>query len=342
MDCRGVGIRRKDPAMTPSPAITSGPEDCPVQPATEAHHYHRPVMADEIVQWLAPAPGRIILDGTFGGGGHSRRLLEAGASVIALDRDKEALVQSQPLKAAFPETFHAFHARFDLFPEILRREGIGGLDGILLDLGVSSRQLDAGERGFSFRRCGPLDMRMDAGSGLSAAELVNTWSEESLADVIHQYGEERAARRIAAAIARRRATKAFTTTEDLAELVATVVPRHGSQHPATKTFQGLRIAVNDELGCLERILAIAAGWLRPGGSLAVITFHSLEDRIVKRHLRRHSEPEIDRPEWPAPKPNPDCCYRLPVRSSIAPGEEEIRSNPRARSARLRIATRLPG
>jgi 16S rRNA (cytosine1402-N4)-methyltransferase len=308
----------------------------------DACRYHRPVMADEIVQWLAPASGKTILDGTLGGGGHSRRLLEEGASVLALDRDEEALAQAQILRVGFPGTFHAYHSRFDLFPEILRREGIGGLDGILLDLGVSSRQLDAAERGFSFRRCGPLDMRMDASAGLSAAEIVNTWSEASLADVIHQYGEERAARRIAAAIARRRATKPFDTTEDLAELVATIVPRHGSQHPATKTFQGLRIAVNDELGCLERLLAVAADWLRPGGCLAIITFHSLEDRIVKRHLRRHSEAEIDRPEWPAPRPNPDCCYRLPVRSSIAPGEAEIRSNPRARSARLRIATRLPG
>lgn len=342
MCCGRVGGPGKEVAVTPPSSIASGADACRTQPASEATRYHCSVLADEVVQWLAPAPGRIILDGTFGGGGHSRRLLDAGASVIAIDRDEEALRQSQPLKTAFPETFHAFQSRFDLFPEILRREGIDGLDGILLDLGVSSRQLDAAERGFSFRRCGPLDMRMDAGSGLSAAELINTWSEESIADIIHQYGEERAARRIAAAIARRRASRPFTTTDDLAELVATIVPRHGSQHPATKTFQGLRIAVNDELGCLERILAIAGAWLRPGGVLAIITFHSLEDRIVKRHFRRHSEPEIDRPEWPAPKPNPDCCYRLPVRSSITPGEEEIRSNPRARSARLRIAIRLPG
>lgn len=303
--------------------------------------YHVPVLADEVVTWLAPAPGKLLLDGTFGGGGHTRLLLARGAQVLALDRDADAHVQAEAVAEACPEDFAILRTTFDRYPEILEEAGVSGVDGIFLDIGVSSWQVNAPERGFSFRFDGPLDMRMDQVAPLTAAEVVNTWPEEELARVFFHYGEEKASRRVAAAIAARRGRGEITTTAELAALVASVVPRHSGAHPATKVFQALRIVVNDELGCLERALAEAHRWLRPGGRLAVITFHSLEDRMVKNYMRRYSEPLVDRPEWPAPRPNPECYYRLPVRKSITAGPAELAVNSRARSARLRIAERLP-
>ncbi len=214
------------------------------------------------------------------------------------------------------------------------------MDGILLDLGVSSRQLDNPERGFSFREDGPLDMRMDTRSGLSAAELVNEWSEEELIRIFREYGEESRAARVAREIVKSRLVKRIETTFELSEVVGRAIPKTSAKNPATKVFQALRIAVNDELGCLERALEQVHRWLRPGGRLAVITFHSLEDRIVKNYMRRHSEPTIDRPEWPAARPNPECYYRLPVRKAITASAAEQAANPRSRSAKLRIAERL--
>jgi 16S rRNA (cytosine1402-N4)-methyltransferase len=303
--------------------------------------YHRPIMVEEVLQWLAPAPGKIILDGTFGGGGHTRRMLAAGASVVALDRDADALVQARELAEEWEENFVPLRTTFDRYPEIFSEVGVGGVDGILLDVGVSSWQLDSPNRGFSFRFDGPLDMRMDRDAPLTAEEMVNTWPQDELARIFFEYGEERAARRVAAAIVERRARKPILTTGELAALVATVVPRHSGAHPATKVFQALRIAVNDELGFLERALTEAHRWLRPGGRLAVLTFHSLEDRIVKNYMRRHSEPFEDRPEWPAPRPNPQCWYHLPVRKAITASTAEQAENTRSRSAKLRIAERLP-
>jgi 16S rRNA (cytosine1402-N4)-methyltransferase len=303
--------------------------------------YHIPVMPDEVVEWLAPAPGKLLMDGTFGGGGHTKRLLARGAGVLALDRDADALMQAGELAHEWPADFVALRTTFDQYPAILKEAGVGGVDGILLDVGVSSWQVDSPNRGFSFRFEGPLDMRMDRDAPLTAEEVVNTWPEEELARIFYTYGEEKASRRAAAAIVARRKQKAISTTADLAELLAKVIPKHSGAHPATKVFQALRIAVNDELGCLERALEEAHRWLRPGGRLVVITFHSLEDRIVKNYMRRHSEPFVDRPEWSAARPNPECFYRLPVRKAITAGEAELAVNPRARSAKLRVAERLP-
>ena len=302
--------------------------------------YHTPIMADEVVEWLDPAPGKLLLDCTFGGGGHTRRLLARGANVVALDRDADALMQAAELAEEWDEHFVPLRTTFDRFPDIFEETGVQGVDGILLDVGVSSWQLDSPNRGFSFRFDGPLDMRMDRDAALTAEEVVNTWPQDELARIFFDYGEERASRRVASAIVERRGRKPILTTAELAALVASVVPRHSGAHPATKVFQALRIAVNDELGCLERALAGAHRWLRPGGRLVVLTFHSLEDRIVKNYMRRHSEPTVDRPEWPAPRPNPECWYRLPVRKSITASEREQAENSRSRSARLRVAERI--
>lgn len=321
-------------------ALSGGPGDDEQDGELEAI-YHIPVMPEEVVEWLAPAPGKLIMDCTFGGGGHTRRLLARGAGVLALDRDADALMQACELAYDWPTDFVALRTTYDQYPEILEEAGVDGVDGILLDVGVSSWQVDSPNRGFSFRFDGPLDMRMDRDAPLTAEEVVNTWPQEELARIFYDYGEEKASRRVAAAIAARRKQRTILTTGDLAALVAQVVPKHSGAHPATKVFQALRIAVNDELGCLERALAQAHRWLRPQGRLVVITFHSLEDRLVKNYMRKHSEPFVDRPEWPEARPNPNCYYRLPVRKAITAGEAELEANPRARSAKLRVAERLP-
>lgn len=308
-----------------------------------AGNYHVPVLEEEVVTALEPRPGKLILDGTLGGGGHTARLLAAGAQVVALDQDPEALAFARRRleEAGLDDNLVTLRLNFSSFPELLEEAGLDAvLDGILLDIGVSSHQLDCGERGFSFQHSGPLDMRMDPDAPLSAAGVVNTWPEEELARIFYEYGEEKASRRVAKMIVSRRERELFETTQDFAGAVATVVPKRGPAHPATRVFQALRIAVNDELGVLEQALLTAHRWLKPGGRLAVITFHSLEDRIVKQHLRRHSEPEIDRPEWPAPRPNPECYYRLISRKAIAASDAELARNPRARSAKLRVAERL--
>lgn len=304
--------------------------------------YHVPVLAEEVIAALQPAPGKLILDGTLGGGGHSELMLRAGANVIGIDRDPEALEFATARLAPWGDRFVALRGNFADWPEMLEGAGVGRcLHGILLDVGVSSRQLDKPERGFSFVHSGPLDMRMDPDQSLTAEEVVNTWSAEDIARAIYYYGEEKASRRIAAAIVKRREQRAILTTKDLATIVESVVPRSGRTHPATKTFQGIRIAVNGELENLEEALQAAHQWLLPGGILAVITFHSLEDRLVKQFFRTHSEPLIDSPEWPAPKPNPSCWYVLPERKGYAASGEELSSNPRSRSARLRVAVRRP-
>lgn len=303
--------------------------------------YHIPVLEEEVVQALAPSPGKLIMDGTLGGGGHTRRLLEHGANVLALDQDPDAIAWATEQLEGMADRMVALRANFASFPAILEEAGVGPvLDGILLDLGVSSHQLDAAERGFSFLRDGPLDMRMDPDAPVCAADLVNHWTEEELARIFYEYGGEKASRRAAKAIVKRRAERPFETTADLAAVVATVIPKRGPASPATRVFQGLRIAVNDEMGALEAALAPAHLWLKPGGRLAVITFHSLEDRIVKQFFRRHSDAEIDRPEWPSARPNPDCHYRLITRKGITASPAETTRNPRARSATLRVVERL--
>lgn len=302
--------------------------------------YHRPVLMDEVLAVLRPDSDKSIFDGTLGGGGHSEAFLKAGARVIACDQDPEAIAHASARLAPFGDRFRAMHANFSLIDQVLAVAGEDRVDGILLDLGVSSRHLDEPERGFSFQKDGPLDMRMNTTAGRTAADWLNESDEAELARIFWEYGEERASRRIARAIVERRAERPFSRTLELAGLVEKILPRGGAKHPATRAFQALRMAVNAELACLADALGKAADCLKPGGVLAVISFHSLEDRIVKQFLRRHSEKTLDRPEWPAPRPNPECYFELTARKPVAATADEQQANPRARSAKLRAATRL--
>lgn len=311
------------------------------QKNSAAGDYHAPVLPAEVLQAFAPAAGRLVVDCTLGGGGHSELLLEAGAEVIGVDQDPEAIAHATKRLARFGDKFRAVRANFGQVAEVLGGLGVGLVDGFLLDLGVSSHQLDTPERGFSFRFDGPLDMRMNPELPVTAADWVNTASSEQLERMFREYGEEPQARRIAQRLVKDRAVRPFRTTLELAEGVERVVPRRGRTHPATQVFQALRIAVNRELEVLEQTLAVLGGLLAPGGRLAVITFHSLEDRIVKQVFQRCSVATLDRPEWPAPRRNPDCIYRkLTGKPSIA-GVEEQRKNSRSRSAKLRVVERLP-
>ena len=296
---------------------------------------HVTVLLHESVDMLAPCEGKIIVDATLGGGGHSELLLERGATVFGIDQDPEARQAASVRLARFGKRFRALAGNFREIVSLLAEQGFSQVDGILADLGISSHQVDTAERGFSFRENGPLDMRMNPGIRRSAADLVNTLGETELARIIWEYGEERASRAIVRAIAKARAEKPFRTTLELADTVASVLPRKGKQHPATRTFQALRIAVNDELGSLDDLLEASIPLLNTGGRMAVITFHSLEDRRVKQFFDLHSRPEIDRKEWPAARPNPDYCYNLLVRRPLIAGEQELSSNTRSRSAKLR-------
>jgi len=305
---------------------------------SERFQYHQPVLLAETLALLAPAPGKVFVDGTLGGGGHSEAFLKAGARVIGIDQDPEALAFAGERLAPFGEQFTAVRANFEEIGSVLDRLGLpgsGGIDGALLDIGVSSRQLDAPERGFSFQEEGPLDMRMNPDAPLSAADLVNTATPEELARIFRELGEEPAARRVAAQIERDRAVRPLETTFDLVRSVEKVLPRRGRTHPATKVFQALRIAVNRELEVLTSALAAFSARLNPGGRFGVITFHSLEDRIVKNFFRAGSTEWLDRPEWPAPRRNPDFQFRLLTSKPIAASEEEQTQNPRSRSAKLR-------
>ena len=305
--------------------------------------WHAPVLRDEVVRVLRPRAGQIFLDGTLGGGGHSEALLEAGARVVALDRDAESLNYARARLSVFGERFCPVHGNFAdaaSNPEVLAS---GPFDGALLDLGVSSHQLDTAERGFSFRHDGPLDMRMDFSSGETAADIVNHAPEEELVRIFREFGEEPQSKRAARAIVAERERFAFSRTGQLAALLEKVLPRRGRIHSATRVFQALRIAVNDELGALRRALETIPALLRDGARFAVITFHSLEDRIVKSFFRAGSEEWLDRPEWPAPRRNPDRCFVDLTRKPIEASPEEVKRNPRARSACLRAVemVRIP-
>ncbi|MEK7951361.1 16S rRNA (cytosine(1402)-N(4))-methyltransferase RsmH [Luteolibacter sp. Y139] len=306
----------------------------------ESNGYHLSVLPAETVEWMAAQEGKLIIDGTLGGGGHSEAFLKAGASVIGIDRDPEALAFASKRLAAYGDRFRTWQGNFADLRDIPEVRGESKADGLLLDLGVSSRQLDAAERGFSFRGEGPLDMRMGPACPFDAAHVVNTWAESELVRIFFELGEEPKARRIAAAIVKRRAEREFTTTIDLADCIEKVIGRHGRIHPATKAFQAIRMTVNDELGSLERAMEASLEVLKPGGRLLIITFHSLEDRMVKRFMQHRAKPWLDQPDWPAPRPNPDWCLTLPVRKAIAASDAEIRINPRARSAKLRVAELL--
>jgi 16S rRNA (cytosine1402-N4)-methyltransferase len=305
-----------------------------------SYEYHETVLLAETVKLLAAQPGRIIVDGTLGGGGHAEALLAAGARVIGLDQDPEAIAFARQRLGDAAE-FTAVRSSFGKAAEVLDSLSIGQVDGVLLDLGVSSRQLDAAERGFSFMKDGPLDMRMDPAGPITAADLVNTMSGEQLERIFRTLGEEPAARKVAAKLVRERMVRPFTTTLQLAEAIEAVIPRRGRTHPATRIFQGLRIAVNRELEVLEEALATLSARLAPGGRFAVLTFHSLEDRIVKTFFKERSTPTIDRPEWPEARPNPLCIFKRITNKPTIASEAEQRANPRSRSAKLRVVERIP-
>ncbi len=301
--------------------------------------YHRPVLVTETIELLAPRPGSLILDGTCGGGGHSEAILQAGADVLALDRDPDALEFAAARLTNFGNRVTLRHANYRDAATVLDQLGIAQIGGALLDLGVSSRQLENAERGFSLMRNGPLDMRMDPRQELTAAEVVNSYSEEELTRILREYGEEPAARRIASRIVKLRKDGPFRETLALAKAIEKIIGRHGRRHPATQVFQALRMEVNDELGALQAGLVSLTNRVEPGARIAVITFHSLEDRIVKNFFRDRSREFLDRPEWPAPRPNPEFSLRVLTPKPIEPDAIEQRSNPRSRSARLRAAER---
>jgi 16S rRNA (cytosine1402-N4)-methyltransferase len=308
--------------------------------AMEDFVYHRPVLQREVLRLLKPKPGSLIVDGTCGGGGHTEALLESGADVLALDQDPDAVQHVNERLAYFGRPIIVRQANFRHAASVLDELGIGTIGGALLDLGVSSRQLENAARGFSFVRNGPLDMRMDPQSQLTAATIINEYGEEELTRLFRELGEEPAARRIASFIVKIRKTSPFRETLPLAGAIEKLVGRHGRQHPATQVFQALRIEVNDELGALEEGLRVLTARLAPGARIGVITFHSLEDRIVKNFFRDHSREWLDKPEWPEAERNPDYDLKLVTPKPVEPTDEEQRANPRSRSAKLRVAEKI--
>ncbi len=302
--------------------------------------YHRPVLEREVVELLEPKPGHLIVDGTCGGGGHTEALLVGGADVLALDQDPDAVQHVSEQLARFGRRVIVRQANFRQAGKVLDELGIRTIGGALLDVGVSSRQLENAERGFSLVRNGPLDMRMDPRNQLTAATIVNEYSAEQLTRLFRELGEEPAARRIASLIVKMRKTSPFRETLPLAREIEKLVGRHGRRHPATQVFQALRMEVNDELGALKEGLRVLARRLQPGARIAVIAFHSLEDRIVKNFFRDHSQEWLDRPEWPAPQRNPDYDLKVVTPKPVEPTEDEQRVNPRSRSAKLRVAEKI--
>ncbi len=319
-------------------------ERCPVsdeRDTTPRQARHAPVMLAEAVEALAPRDGGAYLDATFGAGGYTRALLsEADCRVLGVDRDPSVRVLADRLRAAFPHRFVFASTRFSAMEEAADMAKFSGFDGVVMDVGVSSMQLDTPERGFSFRFDGPLNMRM-ADQGPTAADAVAQLTEDELADVIFHYGEERKSRRVARAIVNARAQGPITSTLQLADIVAGAVGSgDGRIHPATRTFQALRILVNDELGELAAGLSAAERLLRPGGRLVVVSFHSLEDRVVKSFLRRRAGMEAGASRHAPPVVDaPVSSFRLLFTGAQAPGEQEAIENPRARSAKLRAAVR---
>ena len=304
-------------------------------PQAASNSPHIPVLLRPILDHCAPISGAW-LDGTFGAGGYTRALLDAGADrVYGVDRDPMVFDMAQSWAADYGDRLHLVEGVFSKLDEYA-----SDLDGVVLDLGVSSMQLDQADRGFSFIKDGPLDMRMSQ-SGPSAADIVNTTDEAELANILFLYGEERASRRIARAIVKRREATPFDTTLDLADLIESVLPRTkpGQSHAATRSFQALRIAVNDEYGELYRGLMAAERALKPGGQLAVVTFHSVEDRMVKRFLQMRSGSNARANRYAPDIEQAPAQFELRSKKAIAPTEDELAQNPRARSAKLRIARR---
>lgn len=301
--------------------------------------YHDPILVREIISYLEPQPGKYYLDATLGGGGHSEALLKTGAKVLGWDQDLQAISFASARLNSFGELFQAQQKNFSQLNTL--SENI--FDGMLFDLGISSHQLNTPERGFSFRYEAPLDMRMDTTSGIPLWEMLQTETEDRMAYWLAKYGEEPRARAIARTIVREReACRPIKTTQDLVKIVEKVY-RGGakrSHHIATRTFQGFRLAVNDELSCLEKALHEAPSLLKPGGRIAIISFHSLEDRMVKHFLKEKGRAYEETPLWPNSVPNPERVFKLITPKAILPTTEEIEKNPRARSAKLRVAEKI--
>jgi len=305
------------------------------------HAEHIAVLRDEVIEGLQPRPGSLLIDGTLGAGGHSAAWLDATAPdgrVLAFDLDPVAIGIARERLAGYGDRVEIVHGSYERMGEVAPERGFGAVDGVLLDLGFSSMQIDDPERWFAFRFDAPLDMRFDPTQPLTAASLVNGLSESELADLIYEYGEERYSRRVARAIVQARPIR---QTGELAQIIERAVPRSRERiHPATRTFQALRIAVNYELGALERTLPQAVSLLKPGGRLAVISFHSLEDRIVKNFMREEARDCICPPEAPRCVCDHKPRLKIITRKPITATDEEVERNPRARSAKLRIAERV--
>ena len=306
---------------------------------------HVPVLLEEVLEFLRCLPSGAFVDCTVGLGGHARAILERirpSGGLIAIEADTEALQQARRNLAAWKEKVTYVQASYRRLSETLQRLGVRDVAGILLDLGMSSAQVESPSRGFSFSRRGPLDMRYDRRQPLTAADIVNRYPEKDLVKILREFGEEKAAKRIAAAIVRRREEWPLSTTDELAELVASVArprPARGGIHPATKAFQALRVAVNDELGALSEALPQAIEVLRPGGRLIVLSYHSLEDRIVKQTFRGFEKGCVCPPSFPVCRCGRVSEVEVLTRKPMRPSEEEIRRNPRSRSARMRVCER---
>ena len=312
----------------------------------EINYGHKPVLLHECLDALAIRPDGVYLDGTLGRAGHSLeivRRLTAGGRLIALDRDETAIEAAQRRLADYMDRVTLVHSNFSALDDVLRELGVRGVDGMLFDLGVSSPQLDDAARGFSYKQDAPLDMRMDESASYTARELVNTVSYEELKRILYEYGEERYAPQIAAAIVRRRQQRPIETTLELVDVIRSAMPPQAlreKQHPAKRSFQAIRIAVNDELASVSRLMHDAIDRLNPGGRLAVITFHSLEDRIVKNAMQAAAKGCTCPPEFPVCICGKKPKVRVLTRKPIVSGAQELAENPRARSANLRVAEKL--
>ena len=306
---------------------------------------HKSVLLDECIEGLNIRPDGIYVDGTLGRAGHSREIAKrlTTGRLICVDRDDAALEAAKTRLADWMDRVTLVHSNFDQIASILDDLGLSGVDGMLFDLGVSSPQLDDGSRGFSYMADAPLDMRMDRSEGLTAADVVNTWSQEELRRILFQYGEERYAPQIAAAICRRREEKMIETTLELVDVIRSAMPPAAlreKQHPAKRSFQAIRIAVNDELGSVEKVMEDAIPLLNPGGRLAVITFHSLEDRIVKTAMTAASKGCTCPPNFPVCVCGNKPKVKLISRKPIIASDEELETNPRSRSAKLRVCEKI--
>ena len=306
---------------------------------------HRSVLLDECIEGLNIRPNGVYVDGTLGGAGHSFQIAKRldGGRLIGIDRDPIALAAAGERLAPFAERVTLVHDNFENLAAVLEKLGIDGVDGILLDLGVSSPQLDDAERGFSYMADAPLDMRMNGEDTLTAFSVVNEWPREELRRILFDYGEERYAPLIAAAIEREREKKPIKTTLELAEIIKRAMPPAAlreKQHPAKRSFQAIRIAVNDELGAVEKVMRDAPDCLKPGGRLCVISFHSLEDRLVKNGMQAAAKGCICPPEFPVCVCGRTPKMRLITKKPITASETELNENPRSRSAKLRIAEKL--